>query len=238
MASVDRKWLPPVLIAAATAASVAVYTSLPMLVDLRLEGVLPFNVSEPARPIPRELALFLIPAVTLLVWAAFRAAPTAAGQRMGRRLFPHAPEAVTSSDQFERFGKTYDMIVLGIVFLFIGLHAAILSALLQQPGIAARLIPMVLGGSLILMGNVMPRLRPNWVAGLRTKRLFEDPQLWRTAHRAFGTAFVASGVLTIIVAVVAPRYGLVTGIGAVLASCVVGFVTSTRRSLGAPPAAH
>jgi hypothetical protein len=228
MVSVDRRWLAPVLIVAATAASVAVYGRVPPLVELRLEGVLPFTVSEAARPAPREFGLFLMPALTLLVWAAFRAAPTAAGHRLARRLFPNAPEAVTSSAQFDRFGKTYDAIVLGVVLLLIGFHAAILAALLGYSAVASRIVPVVLGVSLVLMGNVMPRLRPNWVAGLRTKRTFEDPQLWRAAHRAFGTAFVISGMLTMIVGLVAPRYGLVTGIVAVLASCVVGFVASRR----------
>lgn len=237
MASVDRRWLPPVLIAVATAASVTVYSSVPPLVDLQLEGVLPFSVSEPARPAPREFALFLLPALTLLVWAAFRAAPTAFGQRIGRRLFRNAPDAVTSPEQFDRFGATYDSIVLGVVLLCIGLDAAVLSAVLQYPAVASRLIPAVLGASLVLMGNVMPRLRPNWVAGLRTKRTLENPELWRAAHRAFGAAFVISGLLTMTVGFIAPRYGLVTGIAAILASCAVGFVASTRRPPLAPPVA-
>jgi hypothetical protein len=234
MASVDRRWLPPVLIVLATAASLAVYRSVPPLVALQLDGVLPFTVSEPERPAPREWALFVIPAVTLILWAAFRAAPTAAGQRMARRLFRNAPEAVTSSAQFDRFGKTYDTIVLGVVLLLLGFHAAILAALLQYPAMASRIIPMVLGGSMMLMGNVTPRLRPNWVAGLRTRRNLEDPQLWRAAHRAFGAAFVVSGILTMAVGLVAPRYGLMTGILAIVASLAVGFIASGRRSLDTP----
>jgi uncharacterized membrane protein len=108
------------------------------------------------------------------------------------------------------------------------LIAVIVAAALGYPWIATRIVPAVLGGSLILMGNVMPRLRPNWVAGVRTKRTLEDPQLWRATHRAFGTAFVVSGFLTMIVAVGAPRYGLVTGIASLLVSCVVGLIASTR----------
>ena len=228
MANVDRRWLAPILIVLAVAASIAVYAQLPPVVALRLEGVLPFTVTESARPGSRAL-VFLVPAITMLVWAAFRAAPTALGQRVGRSMLPRAPEEVTSPAQFERFSGTYETIVLAVVVLLTGVQAAILAALLQHAAIASRLIPIVLGASLIFIGNVMPRLRANWVAGLRTQRTFEDPQLWRTAHRAFGTALVVSGILTIIVAVSAPEYGLVTGIATLLVSCVVGFVASTRR---------
>lgn len=229
MPSVDRKWLPLVLIGLAAVASLLTYRWLPAMLDLRLEGMLPFETSETASPVPRWLALSLMPALALLLWAAFRAAPTAAGQRVARRLFRRAPEAVTSPEQFERFGKTYDAIVLGVVMLILGVHAAIITAALGHPGIAVRIAPAVLGATLILMGNVMPRLRPNWVAGVRTQRTFENPQLWRTTHRAFGAAFVVSGFLTIIVGAFAPRYGLLTAIASLLMSLVVGFVASMRR---------
>jgi hypothetical protein len=198
------------------------------MVDLGLERTLPIDSSETAEAVPRWLALSLMPALALLLWAAFRAAPTAAGQRVARRFFRRAPEAVTSPAQFERFGKSYDAIVLAVVMLILGVHVAIIAGALGYPAIAARTIPAVLGAGLIMMGNVMPRLRPNWVAGVRTKRTLEDPQLWRTTHRAFGTAFVVSGILTLVVAIVAPRYGLLTGIAALIVSCVVGAIASTR----------
>ena len=223
------------VIALAAVASIAVYRSVPVLVEFPLESLLPFNVSEPARPAPRALALFLLPAVATVMWAAFLAARTAAGQRFGRRLFRNAPSAVTSPEQFDRFGKTYDAIVFGVVALIVGIHAAFLAAMLGYATMASRIIPVVLGGSLVLMGNVMPRLRANWVAGLRTQRTFEDPQLWRSAHRAFGAAFVVAGLVTIAVGLIAPSFGLVTGIAGVLASCIVGFVASTRRTLPSPP---
>jgi hypothetical protein len=234
MPSADRKWLPVVLIGLAAVASLLAYGRLPAMVDLRLEGMLPFDPSGAASPVPRWLALFGIPTLALVLWVAFRAAPTAAGQRVARRLFRGAPEVVTSPAQFERFGKTYDTIVLAVVMLLLGGHAAIIIAALGYAAIAVRVVPVVLGVCLIAMGNVMPRLRPNWVAGVRTKRTLEDPQLWRTTHRAFGTAFVVAGSLTIVAAIAAPRYGLLTGIAALLLACVVGLVASTRPR----PATH
>lgn len=229
MASIARKWLPLALLAAAVAASLVVYARLPALVTLPLEGLLPFEVPHPPRPLSRGFAVSLLPALMLLVWIGFRLAPTAAGQRVARRMFRHAPDVVTSPAQFERFAGTYDAIVLGVVLLLLGFHAAILAAALQAPALAVRIVPAVLGASLVLMGNVIPRLRPNWVAGLRSKRILDDPQLWRLTHRVFGTAFVGSGLLTTLVGLLAPRYGLLTGIATLLLSCLVGWVASTRR---------
>jgi pimeloyl-ACP methyl ester carboxylesterase len=230
MASVNRRWLPPTFIAIAGMASVAVYGRVPAMVTPRLEGMLPFSTTDVSTPAPRWLTLSLMPVLALFVWAAFRLAATTVGQRLGRRMFRHAPEEVTSPAQFERFGNTYDTIVFGVVMLVLGLHAAVLAAVLQAPAIAARIVPAVFGACFLLMGNVMPRLRPNWVAGLRTKRLLEDPQLWRGAHRVFGRAFAAAGVVTILAAVVAPEFGLLVAVASVAVACVIGGVASTRRS--------
>jgi uncharacterized membrane protein len=228
MPNVDRRWLPPVLIAVGAMGSLVVYGKLPPILDFRVEGMLPVDMPETAERVHRWLALSLMPALALVLWAAFRAAPTAGGARVGRFLWRRAPDAVTSPEQFERFGKSYDTIVLSVVMLILGVHAAIIAGALGYTAIATRVVPVVLGVCLIVMGNVMPRLRPNWVAGVRTTRTLEDPQLWRTTHRTFGTAFVVSGFLTILVALVAPRYGLVTGIAALMLSCIVGAVASTR----------
>jgi hypothetical protein len=207
------------------------------MIDLPFHALLPFPMTDPADRAPRWLALSMMPALALVFWAAFRLAPTATGQRIGRRMFKRAPEAVTSPEEFDRYRKTYDAIVLGVVMLFLGFHAAVLAMAWEAPHVAARIVPAVLGGSLVLMGNVMPRLRPNWVAGLRTQRLLENPQLWRSAHRVFGAAFVVSGAATILAAVVVPQYGLLVAIVSVLASCVVGFVASTRHGNTATHAA-
>ena len=235
MASVDRKWVPLVLIGLAVVASLLAYRWMPPIVELRLNRLLPFDTGDASDPVPRWLALSLVPALALVVWAGFRAAPTVRGQRVGRLFARHAPDEVTSPAQFARFGKTYDTIVLAVVMLILGVHGAIIASTTGFPDLAVRIVPAVLGASLNLMGNVMPRLRPNWIAGVRTKRTLEDPQLWRTTHRAFGTAFVISGILTIIVAAIAPRYGLVTGIATLLASCIVGMVASNRpRPMASP----
>lgn len=228
MPSVDRKWMPLALIAAAALASVVTYGKLPAMVEFRLGGMLPVEPSGPPDLVPRWLALSGIPFLALAIWAAFRAAPTGVGQRVGRVFVRGAPDAVTSPEQFARFEKSYDTIVLAVVILVLGVHAAIIAGALGYTGAAVRIVPGVLGGCMILMGNVMPRLRPNWVAGVRTKRTLGDPQLWRSTHRMFGAAFVVSGVLTMVVALVAPRYGLVTGLASLTLSLIVGMVASSR----------
>jgi hypothetical protein len=230
MTMMTRRWVPAALIAGAGVASMWARGRLPAWVDVRLEVLLPFALTAQADPAPRWLVLWLMPTLALLLYALFRLAPRVAARRVGRRLFRHAPAEVTSAAQVERFGRTYDVIVLGVVLMVVGLHAAMLGAALQEPAAAARIMPAVLGVSLVMMGNVMPRLRPNWVAGLRSRRLLEDPTLWRRTHRVFGAAFVVSGIATICAAAAAPEYGVTVAVVSILASCLIGWLASRREN--------
>jgi SdpI/YhfL family protein len=236
MASVARRWLPPALIAGAVVASIMAAHRLPPMLSVDFGGLFPWPTPS-SRLAPRWLALWLLPSVALLAWIGFRLAATIAGQHFGRKLFPTAPDEVTAPEQFDRFGNTYDTIVLAVVLLILGFQAGLLAAAVHANAAAARIIPLVLGGSLVLLGNVMPRLRPNWVAGLRSERLLADPQLWRRANRTFGTAIVASGIITVLAGIVAPSYGLLLGIAGVLVSCCIALIAdgghgnTTQRSL-------
>ena len=231
MANVDRKSFPLLLIAFAAIGSAVLYNRVPSMVRLSLDGLLPWSTAT-SGPVPRWLALSLLPVLALLLWAAFRLAPTVAGQRLGRRVFDQAPPEISDPAQFERFGKTYDTIVFAVVLLITGIQAAVVAAVLGGSMFGARIVSATFGLSLVLLGNVVPRLRPNWVAGLRTRRLLADPQLWRRVHRIFGRAIVGAGTLTIVTALLAPKYGIVVGILGMVVACVVGFVASVRPGDG------
>jgi hypothetical protein len=237
MANVDRKWLPPALIVLAIGASALVFPSLPPMVDASIHGIFPTDALPAAPLMPRGVVAFGIPALALIIWSMFSVFRRPAGQRLGRTLFRSAPAEVTKADQFDRFGTTYETIVFGVVLVLVGLHTAVLSAALNAGGTATRILGISFGVSLVVMGNVMPRLRPNWVAGLRTKRTLEDPHLWRSAHRVFGTSLVISGVLTVLVAIAAPRYGFAFGLVGLIVSTVVGGAAASRRSISTPAVA-
>lgn len=236
MANVDRKWMAPAIIVVSFAASAIAYTRLPSIVTLEMSGLLPFPVPNRDEPGPRWLAAFLIPFVSIVLWLGFRFATTERAQRMGRWFFRNAPVEATTSAQFERFAKTYETIVLGVVLLILGMHAGLLAAAFHSPTLSARIIGLTLALFMVAVGNVMPRLRANWVAGIRATGALANPDLWRTTHRAFGAALVGAGILTLVVTVAAPRYALVTGLALLVVSCGVAFVTTMRGSATKPPA--
>ena len=93
---------------------------------------------------------------------------------------------------------TYQTIIRTVALFILGVHAAVLLALTTElhrdvVKIAAHGVPVMLGLTLIVIGNLLPRLRPNIVIGIRTSRTLADRGAWARANRTAGYAAVGAG---------------------------------------------
>ena len=228
MANAVRKWLPIALIVAAIAATALVARDLPATVAIDLRGVLPFSLEPSADTAPRWVAVVGIPTLAAVIWLLFQLGRSRAGLGFTRRLFRGIPDALGDPATIDRFRATYDTIVLWVVVLVLGVHAGMIAAALGHETLAPRIISVVMGVSLIAAGNVIPRLRPNIVAGVRTRSTLTDPRLWRETHRVLGVAFVIAGAITVLVGLVAPAYGLATAVVALIVACTVAMIGGLR----------
>jgi uncharacterized membrane protein len=62
-----------------------------------------------------------------------------------------------------------------------------------------------LGILFIVLGNVLTRVRPNWIFGVRTPWTLSSDLSWRETHRIAGYGFVAAGLVVLITAFAAPK---------------------------------
>jgi hypothetical protein len=217
-----------VLIAGAIAATARVMRALPAAVAIDLRGILPFPLEANADIAPRWIAVIGIPLLATLVWTLFQIGRTRAALGLTRRLFPGVPEALGNPVTVDRFRATYDTIVLWVGVLILGVHASMIAAAIGRESLAPRIFSVVMGVSLVAIGNVVPRLRPNVIAGVRTRSTLSDPLLWRSTHRLLGVAFVLAGVVTVLVGFLAPSYGLIAAVMTLIVSCVVAAVGGAR----------
>lgn len=77
----------------------------------------------------------------------------------------------------------------------------------------------IAGVLMIIVGNIMPKLRMNSVAGLRTHWSMKDEVTWKKCQRFGGISFIVGGMITIGVCIVmrgTPCFLAVLGIWAVL----------------------
>lgn len=225
-----RRSITAIPVVAAFAFSAAVFSRLPVSSHPDFSAALPIEFAQ-GEPLSRVAAALLLPTVALLVWALLTAL---AKVERGRKPLPGWwLNEQTGAVAVRRFEPTYATLTFAVVSLVVLMHVALLGSLLGWPAWSYRIFTALLGFGLIAAGNVMPRTRPNWIVGLRTKRTLSDPAVWLRTHRLLGALMVFSGSVVILASVVAPRHALASAVVLLLVSFVVAQVAGTRAK---PPA--
>jgi uncharacterized membrane protein len=102
----------------------------------------------------------------------------------------------------------FDAIVARVAVFVLGVHAATLAGLLGLlfgQEWAAQIVPLMLSVTLISVGNLLPRTRPNLAIGIRTERTLSDRACWMRTHRHAGYLVVACGIVLILSALAVPK---------------------------------
>lgn len=217
--------LPELLLLAVCIASAWAYSALPPIVISDASWLLPIS-DLPARPASRALAAFMIPLTLVILLAAYRWSVSPAGRAASGRTLPSWPAG--REPEYEKFSGSLDLMMLCVIALTSALHLGLLATSLGWTGPVATLVGVVNGVCLGVMGNVMPRLRPNAIAGLRTASMLGDAVAWLNAHASFGRTWVAGGAVVIATALLAPRYAVVALVAAVAVSIVLAPIVSRR----------
>jgi hypothetical protein len=173
------------------------------------------------QPSSRWLIAFALPTATLVIYTLFRS------------LWRH-DRIRTGNGAFE---TTYQAIIFRTVLFVFALHVVVMLLLtdaMDAVGIRSwggRSVVVMLGLTIMAIGNLLPRTRPNVAFGVRTARTLADVQLWQRVHRVGGYAAVGLGVITVVAGLVGRRTeGFGFGyafLAAILASTVV-FVSYRR----------
>ena len=92
----------------------------------------------------------------------------------------------------------YHAVIRTVVLFLLGLHLTVVAALTSRlhPDVvraAAHAVPVMFGLTLIVIGNLLPRFRPNIVIGIRTARTLADRAAWAHTNRVAGYATVGAG---------------------------------------------
>jgi len=192
-----RKLLAPLLILAALALSLAVWTRLPerMPVHWGLHGDVNGYGS-------RTQGAFLLPGVMLAIWLLMRFLP---------RVDPRRAN-------YAKFADTYDLLVNSLVALFAVMHVALIGAALGWPVSMERVAPALIGLQFIILGNALPRARPNWWFGIRTPWTLSNDRVWTRTHRVGGYLLAGAGVVLLAAAAFPSAWTFALGVGAAIAA--------------------
>ncbi len=169
-----RPWVGWIATAGAIAFSLAVYSRLPERVAIH------WNIEfEPNGYASRLAAAGVLPllmiAIPVLVAVAVRTDP--------RR------------ESHEKHRDTLWAVINLLVVMLGALHVLMLGLALGWPIDSARAFPILAGALFVGIGNLMPRVRPNWLVGIRTPWTLSSDRVWQATHRVGAWAMIGGGVL-------------------------------------------
>jgi uncharacterized membrane protein len=166
-------------------------------------------------PMYRSWIAFLLPTAAALIYTLF--------ELIRKRDFIRTREARTDG--------TYAAIVLRILLFIVALHVTVLAGAIGMQGpapdraaLTARAVPVLVGLAFAAIGNLLPKLQPNLVIGIRTSRTLADRGIWRRTNRVAGYAAVALGGVFIVAGALMPHgtvQELVLGFSGLVALTVV-----------------
>jgi uncharacterized membrane protein len=158
---------------------------------------------------PARVGLFIFPAINAMLWGLQMVLP---------RVTPRGANLIRS-------GAAYGTIWITVAVVMALAQAAIIAGALGRPVNVTVAVPIVIGLTFIIVGNVLPKLRWNYVVGIRTPWTLADERVWDKTHRFGGWVMVLGGAVLVIGALVPPyvsKPGLVAGVSGLIAVLAVG----------------
>lgn len=142
-------------------------------------------------------------------------------------------EIGSDPDQHREVYATHRAISVWVVLFVLALHVLVLLNLagvewLRSSG--PRLAVVLFGALFVVIGNLLPRTRPNLALGIRTSRTLSDRNFWMRLHRTCGHLSVLLGAIIVISGLVvsSPAIGPVIAVAA-LSSLAMLLVAYRRQ---------
>jgi uncharacterized membrane protein len=138
------------------------------------------------------IGLFVSPAIAAAIWVV---------QALLPRIDPRGQNLARSP-------AAYGTIWIAITVVMTILQAIIICSALGMNFNRGRLLLLLVAGLLIVIGNVMGKLRWNYTVGIRTPWTLADERVWDKTHRFGGRALVLGGMFIFLAAFIPEMQGL------------------------------
>lgn len=137
-----------------------------------------------------------------------------------------APRIDPGRKSYGLFSGSYNVIRLAIVTFLAGLYGVTHLALRGYPVEISTVVPLGVGGLLVLLGNLMSKIRPNWFVGIRTPWTLSSKEAWVKTHRLGGWLFILAGLGLMGTSIVHAPWASMVCLGLFLLTVVGTFVYS------------
>ena len=101
------------------------------------------------------------------------------------------------------------LVLLNAIDVFVLFMMMKPKAVMNAESIATAIVSVIVGVVFILLGNIMPKTKPNAFLGMRLSFAMDTDEHWYIANRAGGIAMVLSGLVTIAAGLILRNVGYV-----------------------------
>lgn len=110
----------------------------------------------------------------------------------------YLPKIDPKKENYQKFMSSYQVIIALMISFFFGLHLVTLAAGLGYPLAIDKIITFMLGILFMVLGNYLPKAKPNYFYGIRTPWTLASEESWRKTHRLSGKLFSISGLIILL----------------------------------------
>ncbi len=180
-----RKWIPPLIVVIAVAATLAVYSRLPEQVPVH------WNLHGEANgSLGRFWGAWLMPLVIAAMAFVLRALPLIDPRRQN----------------YAKFAGAYQGLCILILLYLLAVHFLLLGAAVGMPVSVRHWVPMAIGLLLVGVGILLPRVHSNWFFGIRTPWTLSSDRVWERTHHVGGYVMIITGLLIAVSVLVVPQW--------------------------------
>lgn len=141
-------------------------------------------------------------------------------------LMIYVPEIDPRRKSYKKHKKAYEVLMNILVLFFIALHWIAISYALGYQISVGKIIPIGIGILLVVIGNYMGQIRPNYTFGIKTPWTLADETVWKKTHRVGSSVFILSGLVFIIAGIINKPYSFTLAISSVFVALIYIIVYS------------
>ncbi|MDI3409890.1 SdpI family protein [Bacillus sonorensis] len=92
------------------------------------------------------------------------------------------------------FSKTYDILINAMMVLFSLINILMVLSGMGYDLPTSSIVPVLVGALLIIIGNYLPRVRPNFFMGIKNPWTLSSDAIWKKTHRFGAKVFTIAGI--------------------------------------------
>jgi immunity protein, SdpI family len=127
---------------------------------------------------------------------------------------------------YDQFAHAYAALRLALILFMAVTYAAMQAVARGYPIGMAELPNLAVGAILLVVGNLLAKVRPNWFIGIRTPWTLSSKTAWDRTHRLGAWLFVIAGILVLADAFVPLPYRAIPLVALPVGAAVVAAVYS------------